>query len=85
MYRYLLWVTNEGSVPEIAQDGPYYLPLNVFADSKGSNFYILLIIDKVLYATLVCLITRTGVSCIRLALFRSAFLRFVLSMHFVTL
>ena len=35
-------VTDEGSVPEIAQYGPYYLPLNVFTASKGSSFYILL-------------------------------------------
>ena len=28
-------------VHEIAQYGPYYLPLNVFTDSKGSNFYVL--------------------------------------------
>ena len=32
--------TDEGSVPEIAQYVPYYLPLNVFTASKGSNFYI---------------------------------------------
>ena len=31
----------KGSVPEIAQYGPYYLPLNVFTASKGSNLYIL--------------------------------------------
>ena len=34
--------TDEGSLPEIAQYSPYYLPLNVFAASKGSNLYILL-------------------------------------------
>ena len=34
-------VTDEGSVPEIAQYGPYYLPLNVFTAFKGSNCYIL--------------------------------------------
>ena len=32
---------DEGSLPEIAQYSPYYLPLNVFAASKGSNLYIL--------------------------------------------
>ena len=30
----------EGSLPEIAQYSPYYLPLNVFIASKGSNLYI---------------------------------------------
>ena len=35
-------VTGEGPVPEIAQYGPYYLPLNVFTASKGTNLYILL-------------------------------------------
>ena len=34
-------VTDEGLVPDIAQYGPYYLPLNVFIASKGSSFYIL--------------------------------------------
>ena len=29
------------SLPEIVQYSPYYLPLNVFAASKGSNLYIL--------------------------------------------
>ena len=33
--------TDEGSLPEIAQYSPYYLPLNVFTASKGSNIYIL--------------------------------------------
>ena len=33
--------TDEGSLPEIAQYSPYYLPLIVFAASKGSNLYIL--------------------------------------------
>ena len=33
--------TDEGSLPEIVQYSPYYLPLNVFAASKGSNLYIL--------------------------------------------
>ena len=33
--------TDEGSLPEIAQYGPYCLPLNVFAAFKGSNLYIL--------------------------------------------
>ena len=37
----LLRFTDYGSVPEIAQYGPNYLPLNVFTASKGSNFYIL--------------------------------------------
>ena len=31
----------EGSLPEIAQYSPYYLPLNVFTAAKGSNLYIL--------------------------------------------
>ena len=35
--------TDEGSLPEIAQYSPYYLPLNVFTASKGSTLYILLI------------------------------------------
>ena len=35
---------DEGSLPEIAQYSPYYLPLNyVFTASKGSNLYILFI------------------------------------------
>ena len=34
--------TDEGSLSEIAQYSPYYLPLNVFTASKGSNLYILL-------------------------------------------
>ena len=33
--------TDEGSLPEIGQYSPYFLPLNVFTASKGSNFYIL--------------------------------------------
>ena len=33
--------TDEGSLPEIAQYSPFFLPLNVFTASKGSNFYIL--------------------------------------------
>ena len=33
--------TDEGSLPEIAQNNPSYLPLNVFTASKGSKFYIL--------------------------------------------
>ena len=32
--------TDEGLLPEIVQYSPYYLPLNVFAASKGSNLYI---------------------------------------------
>ena len=35
LYRF----TDEGSLPEIAQYSPYYLPLNVFTASKGSNLY----------------------------------------------
>ena len=33
---------DEGSLPEIAQYSPYYLPVNVFTASKGSNliFYL---------------------------------------------
>ena len=41
MMMTIIKVTDEGSVPEIAQYDPYYLPLNVFTVSKGSNFYIL--------------------------------------------
>ena len=33
--------TDEGSLPEILQYSPYYIPLNVFIASKGSNLYIL--------------------------------------------
>ena len=33
--------TDEGSLPEIAQYSPYYLPLNVLTASKGSSLYIL--------------------------------------------
>ena len=33
--------TDEGSLTEIAQYSPYFLPLNVFTASKGSYFYIL--------------------------------------------
>ena len=33
--------TDEGSLPEIAQYNPYYLPLNAFTASKRSKFYIL--------------------------------------------
>ena len=33
--------TDEGSLPEIVQYSPYYLPLNVFTVFKGSNLYIL--------------------------------------------
>ena len=35
-------VTDDGSVLEISQYGPYFLPLNVFIASKGSNFYLFL-------------------------------------------
>ena len=31
----------KGSLPEIAQYSPYYLPLNVLIASKGTNLYIL--------------------------------------------
>ena len=41
VYLYLKRATDEGSLPEIAQYSPFYLPLNVFAASKGSNLYIL--------------------------------------------
>ena len=34
--------TDEGSLLEIVQYGPYYLPLNDLTASKGSNLYILL-------------------------------------------
>ena len=34
-------VTDEGSLPEIVKYSPYYLPLNVFTASKGSNLYYL--------------------------------------------
>ena len=37
-------VTDEGSLPEIAQYGSYFLPFSVFTASKGS-FYILFEID----------------------------------------
>ena len=33
--------TDEGSLPDFAQYSPYFLPLNDFTASKGSNFYIL--------------------------------------------
>ena len=33
--------TDEGSLPEIAQYSPYYLPFNVVTASKGSNLYFL--------------------------------------------
>ena len=36
-----LQFTDEGSLPEIVQYSPYYLPLNVLIVSKGSNLYIL--------------------------------------------
>ena len=38
--------TDEGSLPEIAQYSPYYLPLNVFTASRGSNLYILFLTSK---------------------------------------
>ena len=31
--------TDEGSLPEIAQYSPFYLPLNAFIASKGSKLY----------------------------------------------
>ena len=40
-YRRRFIKTDEESVPEIAPYVAYYLPLNVFAASKGSSFYIL--------------------------------------------
>ena len=36
--------TDEGSLPEIAQYSPYYLPLNVFTASKGMNLYFYLLL-----------------------------------------
>ena len=33
--------TDEGPLPEIVQYSPYYLSLNVFTASKGSNLYLL--------------------------------------------
>ena len=51
MYNCLAFVaglnraTDEGSLPEIAQYSPYYLPLNVFTASKGSNLDILFAIS----------------------------------------
>ena len=38
--------TDEGSLPEIAQYSPYYLPLNVLIASKGSNLYILFTLEN---------------------------------------
>ena len=38
--------TDEGSLPEIARYSPYYLPLNVFIASKGSDLYILFTASK---------------------------------------
>ena len=35
--------TDEGSLPEMVQYSPNYLPLNIFTASKGSNLYILFI------------------------------------------
>ena len=40
-YRDMLEKMGFTSLPEIAQYSPYYLPLNVFTASKGSNLYIL--------------------------------------------
>ena len=37
----LLRVTDEGSVPEIAQYGPYHLHLNIFTASNGYYVHIL--------------------------------------------
>ena len=39
--------TDKGSLPEIAQYSPYYLPLNIFTASKGSNLYILSFFDAI--------------------------------------
>ena len=36
--------TDDGSFPKIAQYSPYFLPLNVFAASKGSTFIPILLI-----------------------------------------
>ena len=44
-YIYLAIVAvYKGSVLEIAQYGPYYIPLNVFTASKRSSFYLLFVI-----------------------------------------
>ena len=39
--------TDEGSLPEIVQYSPYYLPLNVLTACKGSNLCILFAITAV--------------------------------------
>ena len=39
----LLRVTDEGSVPEIAQYGPYHLYLNIFTASK--EYYVHILFD----------------------------------------
>ena len=54
-------VTDEGSVPQIAQYGPYYIHLNVLLLPKESNFYISFIIAldnilKLTHARLFCLV-----------------------------
>ena len=36
-------VSDEGSIPEIAQYGPDFIPLNVLTASKGPNLYISLL------------------------------------------
>ena len=41
--------TDEGSLPEIAQYSPYYLPLKVIIASKGSNLYILFTLLKICF------------------------------------
>ena len=48
MHKMMFRVTDEGSVPEIAQYGPYCLLLNIFTVSKGSNFNILLTMMTIL-------------------------------------
>ena len=35
--------TGGGLLPEVAQYSPYFLPLNVFAASKGSNLYFIIL------------------------------------------
>ena len=38
--------TDEGSLPEISQYSPYYLPLNVLTAPKGSKICILFLISQ---------------------------------------
>ena len=42
--------TDEGSLPEIAQYSPYYLPLNVFIAFKGSHLSVLFESMNVIYS-----------------------------------